>query len=241
MLRVMVPDRELRLLPRRSLVRTNALDQGDWNYRPLLGWVSRLRFRALAKILDRPVERILEVGYGSGVFLPHLARRCRRLFAVDVHHNAPPVDVRLRRDGVSAQLLRGSALGLPFATGTFDAVVAVSTLEFVPDVQAAVDELVRVTRTDGRVLAVTPGRSALLDLGLELMTGERGEDTFEGRRGSVVPAFERAARIVDLIHLPPFVHRVLPLYTVVVASPLPRMSVSPAPNGVDGERRQAVA
>src|SRR5262249_41102559 len=108
---------------------------------------------------------------------------------------------------------------LPYATGAFDAVVAVSTLEFVPDVPQSVREMLRVTAPGGRVVAVTPGKSALLDFGLRVMTGERGEDTFEGRRGTIVPAFEDFGRVEKIVQLPPVTHRVLPLYAVVVSRP----------------------
>ncbi|MCZ7537074.1 MAG: hypothetical protein M5T61_15000 [Acidimicrobiia bacterium] len=38
--------RELRLLPRDALAKTRDLDQADWSYRPVLGWVSASAFAA---------------------------------------------------------------------------------------------------------------------------------------------------------------------------------------------------
>ena len=122
--------------------------------------------------------------------------------------------------GSPARLLQAAAGALPYRDGSFDTVVTVSTLEFVPDVAAAVAELVRVTRNGGRLVIVTPGQSALLDLGLRVLTRERAEDTFEGRRSLVVPAVERSARILEIRTLPPLVgRRILPLYRVLVATP----------------------
>jgi ubiquinone/menaquinone biosynthesis C-methylase UbiE len=129
------------------------------------------------------------------------------------------VHAALRAQGVDACLTTGSAMELPYADHTFDATVAVSMLEFVPDVRQSVQELLRVTRPGGCVVAVTPGKSALLDFGLKVMTGERGEDTFDGRRGSVVPALHELGQVDRIVQLPPAVHRALPLYSVVVASP----------------------
>ena len=65
-------ERDLHLLPRDALVKTNELDQADWNFRPVLGWVQRLRMRSVAAVLAAAphASRLLEVGYGSGVFLP---------------------------------------------------------------------------------------------------------------------------------------------------------------------------
>jgi SAM-dependent methyltransferase len=217
----LIKERDLHLLPRDALVKTNDLDQADWNFRPVLGWVQRLRLRCVASVLASSphASRLLEVGYGSGVFIPQLARNADDTFGADVHANGAAVSATLARHGSPARLLRASAGALPYRDGAFDTVVTVSTLEFVPDVAAAVGELVRVTRHGGRLVIVTPGQSALLDLGLRVLTRERAEDTFQGRRSLVVPAIERSARILEVRTLPVGVGRLLPLYRVLVATP----------------------
>jgi SAM-dependent methyltransferase len=217
-----ISERDLHLLPRDALVKTNELDQGDWNFRPVLGWVQRLRLRCVASVLAASprASRLLEVGYGSGVFMPELARHADNRFGADVHRNGAAVTATLAVHGSPARLATASAGALPYRDRSFDTVVTVSTLEFVPDVPAAVAELVRVTRHGGRLVIVTPGQSALLDLGLRILTRERAEDTFEGRRSLVVPAVERSARILETRTLPVGVgKRLLPLYRVLVATP----------------------
>ena len=218
----LIRERDLHLLPRETLVKTNDLDQADWNFRPVLGWVQRLRLRCVASVLASSprATRLLEVGYGSGVFMPQLARHADELYGADVHRNAASVTATLAVHGCPASLVSAAAGALPYRDGSFDTVVTVSTLEFVPDVAAAVGELVRVTRTGGRLVIVTPGQSALLDLGLRILTRERAEDTFQGRRSLVVPAVERSARILEVRALPIGIgQRLLPLYRVLVATP----------------------
>ena len=218
----MIHEKDLHLLPRDALVKTNDLDQGDWNFRPVLGWVQRLRMRCVASVLTSAprAARLLEVGYGSGIFMPELVRYTDELHGADLHPSGAAVAPVLATHGAPASLLRASAGALPYRDGAFDTVVTVSTLEFVPDVPAAVGELVRVTKRGGRLVIVTPGQSALLDLGLRVLSGERAEDTFQGRRKLVVPAVERSARILEIRTLPPLVgKRLLPLYRVLVATP----------------------
>lgn len=82
---------------------------------------------------------ILELGYGSGLFLAALAD-----YGTVV--------------GVEANLLQGRAEELPLADSSVDVVVAVSMLEFLDDVDAAASEIARVLRPGGRCIAVTPGR-----------------------------------------------------------------------------------
>ena len=217
----LIRDRDLHLLPRDALVKTNELDQADWNFRPVLGWVQRLRLRCVASVLASSPRagRLLEVGYGSGVFVPELARHADAVFGADLHRNGAAVTATLASRGCPARLVTASAGALPYRDGAFDTVVTVSTLEFVPDVAAAVSELVRVTSKGGWLVIVTPGQSRLLDLGLRILTRERAEDTFEGRRSLVVPAVQRSARILEIRTLPVGVGRLLPLYRVLVATP----------------------
>jgi ubiquinone/menaquinone biosynthesis C-methylase UbiE len=131
---------------------------------------------------------------------------------VDVHHTAAAVREQLRRVDVAARLVTGDACMLPYRDATFDTVVVVSAFEFVPDVPAAAREIVRVLTPRGVAVVVTPGSSPVLDLGLRLLTGERAEDTFEGRRSQVVPALHAAGEIVEERRLPPGVGRVVPVY-----------------------------
>src|SRR4051794_31924358 len=146
------------LLPRSALIRTGPVDCADWNYRPLLGWLQRKRFGLITHLLPRDrVGRLLEMGYGSGVFMPELAQRCEELHGIDIHPHAGEVELRLAEHGVAAKLARGSAENLPYDDATFDVVVAVSSLEFVTDINAATSEIHRVLRTTGCLVLVTPG------------------------------------------------------------------------------------
>lgn len=207
----------VRLLPRELLVKTNPLDQGDWAYRGVLGRVERMRFSAIAAMLRvRPhARRLLEVGYGSGILLPELARHCDELHGVDVHDEAAAVTRQLARVGVAVRLVAGDGCALPYADASFDTVVVVSAFEFVPDVALAAREAVRVLTPHGVLVVVTPGTSPLLDLGLRVLTGERGEDTFEGRRAQVVPALHASGDVVEERRLPFAVGRALPVYRVL--------------------------
>jgi len=188
----------LRLVPADGLIKTNELDQAHWSHKPgPLGYIQRQRFALAARLLDaRPgYGDLLEVGYGSGIFLPELARRCRRLHGVDVHPAAEAVTESLARYGIDATLATAPAEALPYDDACFDAVVSISSLEFVDEVDQVCRELRRVLRPRGVGVFITPGHSRLLDAGLEALTGERAEDTFRGRRQLVLPAVRRHFRV----------------------------------------------
>lgn len=176
------------LLPQEALIKTNALDRGEWNSRGLLGAIQRKRFALVGALLGTGHGRLLEIGYGSGIFLPELATRCGELYGVDVHNRAAEVGQVILKRSIVASLSSAPAEHLPYEDSMFDAIVAVSALEFVDDIDQVCREMARVLRYDGIGVFVTPGQSRVLDLGLRSLTGERAEDTFKGRRQLVLPA-----------------------------------------------------
>lgn len=206
----------LRLLPEERLVRTGPVDHASWNYRGVLGWVQRERFRLIRRLLGTTRrERLLEIGYGSGVFLPELSRYAAELCGVDVHELGPEVTAALAAEGVKATLVKGSASDIPFDPGYFDAIVAVSVFEFVDDMDAACREIDRVLSPRGAVFVVTPGISPVVDLGLRVLTGKSAKDDFADRRERVIPGLERAFRVVRRITFPPVPVPGVRLYTAL--------------------------
>jgi SAM-dependent methyltransferase len=205
---------KLRLLRRDALIKTGPVDHGDWIYRPVVGCIIRERFRLVRSLLaGTHCRRLLEVGYGSGVFMPELSQYCDELYGIDVHENAAGVASALAKAGVTAHLHCGSIESTPFEAGYFDAVVAVSAIEFVRDLPAACREIQRILAPVGRFIAITPGYSPLVDFGLRMLTGESATKDYDGRRQAVLPTleshFEEAARLC----VPRFAPRALRLYT----------------------------
>jgi SAM-dependent methyltransferase len=208
------------LLPEAALVKTGDLDQGGWNYHGLLGRLSRRRIAMVDRLLAGVTEgRLLEVGYGSGVFMPTLARHCTRLDGVDVHPFTAEVTAALAAHGVTAELATGSVTALPYPDACLDTVVCISVLEFVDDLDAAGRQLRRVLAPGGRLVVVTPGHSAVLDLGLNLLTGQVAEDTFQGRRQHVQPTLARHFRLDRRLVLPPLTPPSARLYTALLLEP----------------------
>jgi ubiquinone/menaquinone biosynthesis C-methylase UbiE len=207
----------LSLLPRESLVRTGPVDHADWNYRPLLGLVSRSRFALALSLLPVGMASVLELGYGSGIFLPALATRARTVAGIDVHTETAAVARALASHGIAADLRTGDGIHLPFDTGAFDAVVAISALEFVTEIDVVCDEVRRVLRPGGSFVVVTPGQAPLLDFALRVATGENARDDFGDRRSLVEPALRRHFEIVRVRSWPPVLSAIVPIYKALLA------------------------
>lgn len=202
----------LTLLPESALIRTGPVDHADWNYRPLIGTVQRIRFRLVRTLLGtRQYDRVLEIGYGSGVFLPELAKRSASLYGIDPHPMPREVEQALKAHGVTASLTSGSAESLPWPDGHFDCAVSVSAIEYVPDIDLACRELIRVLRPGGVVIIATPGVSPIWDMALRL-TGENPAQ-YADRRQKLVPSLKRHFGVEEEIALPALGGRLFRLYT----------------------------
>lgn len=176
----------MRLLPRKSLIKTSSADHADWNYKPVLGWIQRLRFELAASLIGaQRYGRLLEIGYGSGVFMPELAKYCGELYGVDPHDHGPDVAAKLAAQGVTANLHSSGAESLPFCDDSFDCVVAVSSLEFVSDLEQVCQEIDRVLTPNGRLVVITPGLTPVID------TGNSPKDEFGDRRELILPTLQR--------------------------------------------------
>lgn len=112
----------------------------------------------------RPGNRILDVGCGAGgaevsIGRMHIAQVS--LFGVDLRlSEAVAAAAEAASHNLDATFAAGDAVCLPFIDGAFDSTFCVAVLQHVRDVDAAVRELVRVTREGGRVVAVEPDNSA---------------------------------------------------------------------------------
>jgi len=182
----------IELLPRELLVQTSDVDHADWNYRPLLGKLQRVRFQLIKALLrDSRGTDLLEVGYGSGVFFPELLKHCQNISGVDIHPMPAEVSQSIEAAGIRADLHSADVCDMPFSSDAFDIVVAVSALEYVPDIDKACLEIIRVLRDGGIAVLVTPGKSPILDAGLKLLGGEDAEENYGDRREKLLAALDR--------------------------------------------------
>lgn len=152
-------------IPERTVVPKSEFDDPvDYYYRPLTGKVYRDRLENSVSLLgDKKSEALLEIGYGSGILLPELARHTKRLVAIDIHGQADQVYRMLDHERIEAELHKCSLYEMPFADGEFDALACFSVLEHMTDLDGALREFARVTRP-GAVLALGfPIRNIITD------------------------------------------------------------------------------
>ncbi len=194
----------MKLLPKDLLIKTGEIDQAQWNFSPFFGRLQRQRFRMAERLLNgRKFKQLLEVGYGSGIFLPQLATHAEQLSGIDVHDRSVEVQKSLERVGVRAELHSGSATNLPFPDTAFDAMVSISALEFVEPIEQAVAELARVCQANAVLIVICPARSSMLDKALWLTTGGNAEKFYGTRRETLLPALQTRFTVRRQLSYPP--------------------------------------
>jgi SAM-dependent methyltransferase len=130
---------------------------------------------ALAEVRPR---RVLEVGCGTGD-LTERAQRELDVELVAVDQSERMVELTRAR-GIDARV--GDVQRLPFADGAFDCALAAWMLYHVPDIGRGLDELARVLRSGGRLVAVTNSNEHLREL-RELAGVERPDWVFSAENG----------------------------------------------------------
>lgn len=102
---------------------------------------------------------VLEVGFGTGLNLPHYPPGVTRVVALEPNERVSRrARERIKASGLDVQLapLRGDR-DLPFDAGRFDCAVSTWTLCTIPDVAHALAEVHRVLRPGGRLFFVEHG------------------------------------------------------------------------------------
>lgn len=121
-----------------------------------LPWIQRAVYRApqdavVAELRAAHARDVLDVGCGTGILVARARRELRGVHAVGCDFSAGMLAQARARDA-GATWVRGDAGRLPFCDGAFDAVVSTEAFHWFPDPHAALRELARVLRADGRLL-----------------------------------------------------------------------------------------
>jgi 2-polyprenyl-3-methyl-5-hydroxy-6-metoxy-1,4-benzoquinol methylase len=104
--------------------------------------------RSLSDLIARAApESLLDVGCGEGLHTFEWAQRLGTGAVVGLDLPDPKLEAQWRsRRRVNLRFVTGRAEELPFASGEFDLVAAIETLEHVPDPERALAEMARVAR-----------------------------------------------------------------------------------------------
>ncbi len=144
---------EKTLAPDFSAVKTKqqaAWASGDY---AVIGTTLQIVGEQLAEAIDvRPDEAVLDVAAGNGNATLACARRGAAVTSTDyVAGLLERAADRARAERLPVLFKQADAEALPFADGTYDAVVSTFGVMFTPDQPRAANEMLRVCRSGGRI------------------------------------------------------------------------------------------
>jgi ubiquinone/menaquinone biosynthesis C-methylase UbiE len=118
-------------------------------YDPFVAVAERRGLAAVrSRVLGSLSGRVLEIGAGTGLNVPHYPQDADVVFTEPDPHMAR----RLRRRGV--EVVEAGAEALPFPDASFEAVVSTLVLCTVPDVPSTLAEVRRVLKPGGKLVLV---------------------------------------------------------------------------------------
>ena len=161
---------------------------------------------------NRVGGRVLEVGVGTGISLPHYSTRCT-LYGIDISDGilAKARERATKLDNVEAIAVM-DAEDLRFEDGAFDVVVAQYVITAVPNPERALDEFARTARRGGEIIITTrigagKGLRGRIEKALMPITSRLGFRTeFPFERYAAWAAANGTVRLVERRALPPLGH-----------------------------------
>lgn len=153
----------------------------------------------LLKLIGSPAGlRILDAGCGDGALATALAGRGGNMTGVDADpHTLAAARARAETMGLALAFVEGDIRALPFPDASFDVVVAVTVLCFVPQAEQAVLEMARVLRPGGCLVIGELGRWNLW-AAKRRIKGWFGSATWRSAKFRTAHALERLVRSAGL-------------------------------------------
>jgi ubiquinone/menaquinone biosynthesis C-methylase UbiE len=204
------------LLPEKELLqKTGSVDYYDWNYKFPIDVIQKYRFKRIVKLLGkRKYSTLLEVGTGSGIFLPELSKYCSKLYACDIHDSYEHISKLCEQYNISDYFVnRQNIENTNYPDNFFDVVVAVSVLEFVENVDTAMAEIKRIMKPDGIFLTICPMQSNFLDSLLAFYSTKKPEEEFVNSRSNLKKRIEENFNVLEKDYMVPLIGKWFPVYT----------------------------
>lgn len=112
------------------------------------------------ELLSQAKGKTLEVGFGTGLNLPHYPKKLTSITAIDDSHGMSEwARKRLKKSRRPVTFARLNGEKLPFKDGSFDTVVFTFTLCSIENIKSALREARRVLKRGGKLLILEHGRA----------------------------------------------------------------------------------
>lgn len=160
----------LKMLPISQYAGVNDDDPIRYYNFPIIGSLYRRRVELCLSELTGG-DKILEVGFGSGVTFINLHEQYKEIYGLDLTAEADDVSKVFDELNIKTHLTNGSVLSMPYPENYFDSVLLISILEHLrPEhLEKAFIEILRVLKEGGQVVYGVPAERSLMTFFFRLL------------------------------------------------------------------------
>ena len=197
---------KLKLLAADTYKGVNQYDPIKYYYWPVFGRMYRRRVElALGECSGG--ERVLEVGFGTGLAFPNLHDIYKEIHGIDLTADIHAVQSVFDPIGIPLFLEKGDVLKMPYQDGFFDTVLMVSILEHLKplELKQAFVEVSRVLKPGGQMVYGTPVEKPFMAFMFRLL-GHNIRDEHFSTEKEIAEAARRAfskGHVIQMKSTPP--------------------------------------
>lgn len=172
---------------------------------------------ALSLLGEKKYEKLLDIGFGGGIFLPSLSFKTKKLYGIDSHNYVPQVSELISNINIEAELKKGIITALPYDNNQFDCIICLSVLEFVEDANKAMSEIARVAKTGATIIIGAPIVSKLTDICYSFLGKKNQNKTHLSNHKKIISLVGKYFKIKKIKTIPYFLPLNYSLFFVVSA------------------------
>lgn len=197
---------KLKLLPAEKYKGTNQYDPIKYYYWPVFGRMYRSRVE-LALNECSGGERVLEVGFGTGLAFPNLHDNYKEIHGIDLTVDIHAVKSVFESMNIPLFLEKGDVVKMPYKDNFFDTVLLVSILEHLKpiELEQAFVEVRRVLKPGGQMVYGTPVEKPFMVF-MFRMLGHNIRDEHFSTEKEIAAAAHKAfskGRVIQMKSTPP--------------------------------------
>ncbi len=196
----------LNLLPAKTYKGVNQFDPIKYYYWPVFGKMYRRRVElALGECTGG--ERVLEVGFGTGLAFPNLHDIYKEIHGIDLTADIEAVQSVFEPLGIPLFLEKGDVLNMPYPENKFDTVLLISILEHLKplELEQAFAEVKRVLKPGGQMVYGTPVEKPFMVFMFRMMGHDIRDEHFSTEKEIAAAAHKAFSKghVIEMKSTPP--------------------------------------
>lgn len=190
----------------------------DQYYSPFYGYFMKKRLELAYSLMGKKkVDRILDIGYGGGTFIPMLSKIGKNIYGIDTMPYPEKVNQILKKENLKANLAVGSVFRPPYKNNFFDRIVCISVMEHFKgkELNSAVKAMYKILKPGGYLVLGFPTKNPISNFIIEHILGFKPDKIHPSGHKQIIEAIKEEVKIDKIIHYFSFMPFDYSLYCVV--------------------------